>query len=271
MRDFSVEFWNVWKGSNCGRFPHFAWHVGIMRANGYYLKSTVKVPSVSHMSVRECTYIIAKTLTLPTDAREIRNYFLHKNYFSASLSTSNCISFIFDTQLWRSNNLQFLKKRREIKGANSLSTPLPRCPTDVYAEKSEIGVRGIAEETRSLTRRDRVTTPSLKRDLANKFARRRATIGPLDAYIVDPRCPYKDCPRDIYRPRYRWAITDWEADLGPAGKPRENRLIVGQSGQAARRIDFPRAEFNFILNLINFKRVITIKCVDTLPYHTVPF
>lgn len=68
-------------------------------------------------------------------------------------------------------NLQFLKKRHEIKGAISLPICLPRCPTNIYAEKPKIGVQRIAEETRSLTRRDRVTTPSLKHDLANKFAK----------------------------------------------------------------------------------------------------
>lgn len=53
------------------------------------------------------------------------------------------------------NNLQFLKKRYEIKGAISLPIPLPRCPTGVYAEKPKIGVQRIAEENHVDTPRSR--------------------------------------------------------------------------------------------------------------------
>lgn len=77
----------------------------------------------------------------------------------------------------------------------------------------------FAEKKRSLTR---VTEFLLKRDLANKFVKNvRSSRGsrsvPSIAYVHHrPTLPYKNRPRDIYRPRYQWAInTNREDDLGP--------------------------------------------------------
>jgi len=83
----------------------------------------------------------------------------------------------------------------------------------------------------------------------------------MRTYYYRPRYPDKNCARDIYRSKYRWAITDWEGwpwsgrktVWEPAARSSINQVVPLTTDWFSTRV---WARFNIILNLINFKSVV---------------